>query len=194
MTNPASPHKQKLYCFVDESGQDTEGEIFLVSVVVTGEERDRLLNEAERIERDTGKGLTKWQKAPFDRRLSYITRILALPELHGKLFFSHTTQSKSYVALTVATTAKAITARATGEYKATIIVDGLSGREIIRFTRDLRRFHIAVRKVRGARDESSALIRLADALAGFLRDALEGQEYARKLYEEAVRKGVVRRV
>lgn len=27
--------KQKLYCYVDETGQDTEGRLFLVSVVVT---------------------------------------------------------------------------------------------------------------------------------------------------------------
>ena len=32
---------QKLYAYVDESGQDTLGELFLVSVVVTGEARDK---------------------------------------------------------------------------------------------------------------------------------------------------------
>jgi hypothetical protein len=40
MANP--PHKQKLYCFVDETGQDTKGESFLVSVIVTEEEYDRV--------------------------------------------------------------------------------------------------------------------------------------------------------
>jgi len=33
---------QKLYCYVDESGQDTEGEISFVSIVITGTERDGL--------------------------------------------------------------------------------------------------------------------------------------------------------
>lgn len=35
--------KQKLYCYVDENGQDTKGDIFIVSIVVTGKERDELL-------------------------------------------------------------------------------------------------------------------------------------------------------
>lgn len=33
-------NKQKLYCYVDETGQDTEGQIFVVSIVLTGKERD----------------------------------------------------------------------------------------------------------------------------------------------------------
>ena len=40
---------QKLYCYVDESGQDTGGKIFIVSVVVTKTEKEkeqsRLLGE-----------------------------------------------------------------------------------------------------------------------------------------------------
>lgn len=48
--------KQKLYCYVDENGQDTKGDIFIVSVVVTGKERDRLLNLCEEIEVESGKG------------------------------------------------------------------------------------------------------------------------------------------
>ena len=33
---------KKLYCYVDESGQHTEGAYFLVSVVIVAEERDQL--------------------------------------------------------------------------------------------------------------------------------------------------------
>jgi len=39
-----------------------------------------------------------------------------------------------------------------------------------------------VHKVRGIKEESDALIRLADALAGFVRDYLEGEPYAQELY------------
>jgi uncharacterized protein YgfB (UPF0149 family) len=38
-----------------------------------------------------------------------------------------------------------------------------------------------VRKVRGVKDESNSLIRLADALAGFVRDFIEGQSYTKEL-------------
>ena len=84
-------HKQKLYCYVDETGQDTEGRLFLVSVVITEQEREEFARELEQIESEPG-------------------------------------------------------------------------------------------------------IRLADAFAGFLRDALEGAEYAQETYQEARKRGIVREV
>lgn len=48
-------HKQKLYCYVDETGQDTEGQLFLVSVVVTEQEQESFAHELERIEAESGK-------------------------------------------------------------------------------------------------------------------------------------------
>lgn len=48
-------HKQKLYCYVDETGQDTEGQLFLVSVVVTEQEQETIARELERIEAESGK-------------------------------------------------------------------------------------------------------------------------------------------
>lgn len=50
----------KLYCFVDETGQDTKGKFFLVSVVISGAEREhlgKLLNETEQ---QSGKLEKKW--------------------------------------------------------------------------------------------------------------------------------------
>lgn len=46
---------QKLYAYVDESGQDTQGELFVVAVVVTGSERDALRQALRNIERDSCK-------------------------------------------------------------------------------------------------------------------------------------------
>jgi hypothetical protein len=46
----ATSTTQKLYCYVDETGQDTKGDLFLVALVITGSERDEVLREAERIE------------------------------------------------------------------------------------------------------------------------------------------------
>ncbi len=45
----------------------------------------------------------------------------------------------------------------------------------------VRRLHVAVEKVHGMKDESNSLIRLADAVAGFVRDYFEGQPYAEEL-------------
>lgn len=51
-----------------------------------------------------------------------------------------------------------------------------------------------MKKVRGARDETDILIRLADAVCGFVRAALEGQPDMRILLEEQLRVDLVREV
>jgi len=112
----------------------------------------------------------KWQKSSFERRVSDLRAVLNHPLFEGKIFFSHYSQTQAYVDLTVYTTAKAINTKARGEYKVTVTVDGLSGVEVRRFAKGLRQLNIQVRKVRGARDESDPSIRLADAMAGFIRD------------------------
>jgi hypothetical protein len=106
------------------------------------------------------------------------------------IFFSRYTNSQAYFELTVETTAKAIHHKNQAAMPATAIVDGLSGRDVNRFKTRLRGSGVNVRKVRGARDESEPIVRLADAVAGFVRDFLEGQPYAPKLYEKAIREGI----
>jgi hypothetical protein len=66
----------KLYCYVDETGQDTQGALFVVSVVLADQERDRALQLCEAIEQSSGKGRVKWIKTDYERRLSYIRQIL----------------------------------------------------------------------------------------------------------------------
>ncbi|HIP97684.1 MAG TPA: hypothetical protein EYH32_10770, partial [Anaerolineae bacterium] len=79
---------EKLYCYVDETGQDTRGELFIVSVVIVGAGRDQAIQLCEAIERATGKGRVKWLKTRYDRRLAYIRRVLQEPIFQGKLNFA----------------------------------------------------------------------------------------------------------
>lgn len=186
--------KQKLYAYVDESGQDTKGAFFLVAVVVTGVERDTLRRQLAEIERASGKRERKWSKAPRDERARYLERIISVPELNRRLFYSSYRGAQTYVDLTILSTAKALNAAAHGLFEATIFVDGLARTERHRFAAGLRKLRIAVRKVRGARDESDEFVRLADAIAGFVRDAREGDETLRSILEKAMRAGVLREV
>jgi hypothetical protein len=68
---------QRLYCYVDESGQDTQGKLFLVTAVVTErqyrEELEQRLLEIEEISR---KRQMKWRPTSFERRLAYLEAIL----------------------------------------------------------------------------------------------------------------------
>ena len=77
---------QKLYCYVDESGQDTHGELFIVAVVITDDQREALLSALEQIERDSGKGANKWHKTMPQRRLDYIAAVLKLMRREVPMF------------------------------------------------------------------------------------------------------------
>ena len=62
------------------------------------------------------------------------------------------------------------------------MTDGLNMKERSRISKELHQRGIRRRKLRGGREESSALLRLADAMAGFIRDYEEGKPYAEEFY------------
>jgi hypothetical protein len=185
---------QKLYAYVDESGQDTLGELFLVSVVVTGEAREGLRKKLRTIERVSGKQAKKWRKARLIERVTYLQSVFQLNELIGCIYYARYHDTRAYVDLMILSTAKAFYAQGAELPQATVIVDGLSRPERPRFAAGLRKLRIRVHKVRGARDQSDELIRLADAIAGGVRDSLEGDAIMRPLFAQAARRGVVREV
>ena len=61
-----------MYCYVDESGQHTQGDFFSVAVVIvnTIEARDNTERMLLAMERKTGKGSTKWAKTHYVKKLS----------------------------------------------------------------------------------------------------------------------------
>lgn len=168
---------KKIYCYVDETGQDTQGRLFIVSVVITEEEKEVIENLLEKIETDSGKGRVKWVKSNFNSRLTYIRRILSSPLLRGKISFAFYQNNQEYLSLTVLTTARAILGFDAKSYKATIFVDGLPRSQERWFGRELRHLRIKTKKARGVkRDENNPIIRLADAICGFVRAAIEGRK------------------
>lgn len=185
---------QKLYCYVDESGQDTKGKIFLVSVVILEKDRELFKKNLEEIEEKSGKKRRKWYKTNNERRLNYIQKIIKSDFLKGKIFYSKYENTKSYVDLTILTAAKAILKKAKDSYKTTILVDGLRKTERYYFASGLRKLKIKVRKVRGVRDENDPFIRLADAIAGFIRDSLEENLKMRVLSKEALDRKIIENI
>lgn len=174
---------QKLYAYIDESGQDTNGALFVVGVVVLEDERDNVLKELERIEQESGKRNIKWRKARHNFRETYMRGIAQSPVFERTLFFEIFGESKEYLEMTSYAAAKAIIKKA-GErkYSVTVYVDGLSKADVVVFGKELKALNIKRRKVKGVRrDENNALIRLADALCGLVRDAREGTPVAVEL-------------
>jgi len=177
--------KQKLYAYIDETGQDTEGHFFLVSVLVVGKTRDRLADKLRDLENSSRKRNAKWHKARPEYRMTYLEGVAGLKELKGKLFFEAFSDPKKYVELSSFTAAKAILRRAGEDYKVSVFVDGFNARERDLLSRGLRELRVKTRKVRSVKkDENDEFIRLVDAICGAVRDALEGQAWARDVLEK----------
>ena len=144
------PHTpQKLYAYVDESGQDTEGRFFVVSVVLLGADRDTVLSRLEALEDRSRKGRVKWRRARYTYRQDYIAGLLDMPLLAESIFVTTFSNARNYFELTVESTARATTAKTQGRpYRVTIFVDGLTRPEHATFTNRLRARGISRKKVR----------------------------------------------
>ena len=67
---------QRLYAYIDESGQETGGRLFIVcTVVVESSERETLLGQLEGLETRSRKGRVKWHSARFAYRQAYVTQL-----------------------------------------------------------------------------------------------------------------------
>lgn len=183
--------KQKLYCYVDESGQDTKGDIFIVSVVVTGDERDKLLRLCEEIERKSGKQKDKWGRSKPKRRLDYIKLIFSNKNFKEKLRYSIYRNRINYDMTTIIGIAKAIHYKEPEKYATIVYVDGLKKSKRKEYGSELRKLGVPTRKVQGVnKDENNSLIRLADAIAGFVRDVIDdGKKEELNLFKEAKKNG-----
>jgi len=179
---------KKLYCYVDETGQDSYGDIFIVSVVVP-QDRDELLNYLAELETKTGRGKVKWGRANQEKRLEYLSEIFNQRKYPLKMYYSIYEETKEYKNATILTIAKAI--NSIKDFKKnifTILVDGLGEKDQRYYGSQLRHLGIHPRKVRGVRkDENDPLIRLADSICGFVRDVKEDKERkAVKIYKKAI--------
>jgi hypothetical protein len=183
----------KFYAYVDESGQDTQGQFFVVSVVILDADHETILQQLEAIETRSKKGKVKWHRARYVYRQAYIDELANLTRLSRSLFFESFSGSQAYVNLTVTATANAVRQKTQGNAHAvTVFVDGLLKHEAIRFAGLLRRQWRGIRKVRGVqKEQNNAFIRLADALCGLVRDAEEGNTWAVAALQRLQRNGLL---
>lgn len=182
---------RKYYCYVDETGQDTRGEFFLVSVVlVQATPREKLKNKLLRLEARSGKESLKWNGSGFEARICYLSGLLKIRELYGCLHFYYVNNSLDYSNIKAHAIVRALQ-NITQQYKVTILIDGfLTNKEKLIISQTLRKSEIRYRKIRGL-ETSDCFIRLADALAGFLRDHMEKQDYTEKIYSSLIKTGLL---
>ncbi len=182
----------KLYAYVDESGRGSLP--FTVAVVVVNTTRDTLADVCEQTERSTGKGRPRWQKSDYFKRLAYMRAIVNNPSFASALAFVTFHKVDDYDQATISTIARALAkADPFGAAKVTVYVDALSETKRREYSAKLKQIGASFVTVRSVRkDESNPLIRLADALAGFVQDAQgEQSEEVTRLFERARRGGVI---
>jgi hypothetical protein len=193
---PVTPNLpvQKRSYYVDETGQDTEGKLFIVAMVMAQGDQDTLRTILSQCEQASGKGKKKWTKATRGQRQAYMECVVQEAAFQRRLFFCRFQETREYLTCVCESLARVTTALAgTTPTPVAAFIDGLGREERHQVGTLLRRRHLMVDKVRGLRDESDELIRLADAIAGFVRDQLEEETYP-QLYRKAIQRGIIQEV
>jgi hypothetical protein len=80
-------HSKKIYAYVDESGQDTKGLLFVVSILVFENEKEILKDSLEKAEKASGKKNVKWHKSKHEYRKKYIKELGAIKIMKNKIYF-----------------------------------------------------------------------------------------------------------
>ncbi|SPE32386.1 conserved hypothetical protein [Candidatus Sulfopaludibacter sp. SbA6] len=186
------PKKQKLYCYVDETGQDSASTVFVVVAVVSERDQEKLRQALTDIERIAGTGNRKWHKSRSARRLRYLE--LALERNLGAedVFFGSYPKLLPYFFPLIEVLEHAIKRKAGPSYTAKIFVDGIDHKKAAELTNALRLRGMSLEMVKSRRDESEPIIRLADMWAGCVRAAIFGRLEERDLLKRAAETKYIR--
>lgn len=178
---------KKVYEYVDESGQDTAGRYFVVSVMVTSHGLEIELLEIEKLSK---KRNFKWQAADYRYRRDYVDRLARLKGFTA--YYSEFKDRNDYRVMTASTAAAAI--KEEGSPSTEVYVDGLRRNEYSLFKKLMKPTakHVYVHGVR--KDENNPHIRVADALCGLIRDASERDEWSIAAVAKLKRKGLLKQI
>lgn len=184
--------RQKIYIYVDESGQDDTSKFFIVVSAVSVRDHDLLRQELLKIEAAAGTHALKWNKSRHDRRMKYISLALERKIAAGHVFVGRYHKPVPYfypVASVIERAVKYIVRDMGGKYLAMVHVDGANRTVAKALTNALRANGISLRMVRGKTDQGEIIIRFADMWAGCIRDALLNEQDSKILFERALRSG-----
>lgn len=185
---------QKLYCYVDETGQDPGVDFFVVVAVVSDKEQDLLRKHLLDIELIAKTGRRKWHKSHYNRRITYLKLVIERNAGKGEVFFGRYKKPLPYFFPILETIKKAISKKAKGDYLAAVYIDGIDKKKAREMTNALRIQGIRLRVVKSKRDESEPLIRLADMWAGCIRGALLERKEEKDILKIAEQKRYLERI
>jgi Protein of unknown function (DUF3800) len=189
--------RQKIYAYVDESGQDDDSKVFIVVSVVTVNNQDQLREQLLKVEEDANTHALKWNQSRHDRRMKYLSLVLQRKIGAGFVFMGRFKKPVPYFHPIASVIEKAVKQAMGGEkYLAIVRVDGINKKIAVALTNALRANGVSLKQVKGKRDEGEVLIRFADMWAGCVRGALlnEKDDDVLFLFREALRTGYLKEV
>jgi len=182
---------QKLYCYVDETGQDPTSEFFIVVAVVLQNEQESIRKKLEAFERLTGTNRKKWHKVRHKNRMRYLALLLEQKIGAGEIYVASYRKPIPFFFPMIDILEKAIKQSVKEKYRANVYIDGIDKYKAKELTNALRTRGISLRMIKSRRDESEPLIRLADMWAGCIRSALLQQKDAKNIFERAKQEGYI---
>ena len=185
---------QKIYCYVDETGQDTKSEIFVVVAVVSAGDQEQIRKQLLKIEKLVKTHKLKWHKLRNDRRMKYLALVLERKIASRDVYIGRYQKPIPFFFPMLDLVEKAITQAAKGEYTARVYVDGINKKVAKSLTNALRSRGISLGLVKSRRDESEPLIRLADMWAGCARSAFLNNKDSKNTFKQAKDRGYLQEI
>jgi len=146
-----SRHKQKLYCYVDESGQDNTSGVFVVVAVVSDRDQEKLRDALIAAEQNSGVGRSKWHDAKPPRRKRYLELVLERKLGHEQIFFGTYPKPLPFFFPMIEVVERAIKAKASPPCAARVFVDGIDRLKAAELTNALRLRGVSLEMVRSRR-------------------------------------------
>ncbi len=186
---------QKLYCYVDETGQDAGSEFFIVVSIVSSEEQGQVRSDLLKLEASSKVHARKWFNSRSPVKEEFLRLAVNEHLAKGDLYYGTFKKPLPFFLPMLETIEKAIKDKAGNTpYQAIVYVDGIDKKKAKELTNALRLKGIKLKYVRSARDESEPLIRLADRWAGCIRHAQEGREVNKKILAKAEKDKYIKRI
>ena len=185
---------RKLYCYVDETGQDPGSAVFIVVAVIVASHVEAIRDRLQELEKATKIGLIKWHKSNYKFRIQFLEEFLRRDNGDLYIYFLKIKKPVFYWLPTLEILQKSLPNHTTAQTQVIVCIDGLDHFSAKKYTNALRTKVLKVKLAKGPRDESEALIRLADRWAGCIRMALSGNNDCETLMNRAKKKDVLKEV
>jgi hypothetical protein len=189
-------NKQKIYCYVDETGQDSGSSYYITVVVVSAKDQEEFRRKLTEIEKTSRIGSRKWYKSRGKETIDYLQLFNKINDSFCKIFYNKYKKPIPFLFPTIEIINESIAEFVNKQdCRAIIYVDGIDNKKAQELTNALRSKGISLDYVRNTRDESEPCIRLADRWAGCIRDCSERHDdILEKITGKAKRLKILRRL